>query len=323
MPKIAFLTPTMPALRQEMISYLPPGFKIEFAQKNDKNTHREVLQGADYVFIGATWLDDELMASSPQLKMIQKWGIGVDKIDIEAARLRGIPVAITNGANAGQVAEQAILLMLASLRRLAYAQKSLLAGQWVNAELKTTCFQLSDKTVGLFGFGNIAKKVAQQLSGFNVRLIYYSRQRASEEDESKYCAEYVDPDVLFSQSDVLSLHAPLNAQTHQIVNQKTLSKMKSSAIIVNTARGELIHEGDLVHAIRHQHIFGAGLDVFDHEPPDMSNPLFTLDNIVVTPHAGASVKEAVTSVIQHGLRNITLFEKGLALDERDWIVKPR
>ena len=323
MPKIAFLTPTMPALRQEMISSLPPGFQIEFAQKNDKNTHREVLQGAEYVFIGATWLDDELMESSPQLKMIQKWGIGVDKIDIEAARLRGIPVAITNGANAGQVAEQAILLMLATLRRLTYAQKSLMAGKWINSELKTTCFQLSEKTVGLFGFGNIAKKVAQQLLGFNVKIIYYSRQRASAEDERKYYAQYVDLDTLFAQSDVLSLHAPLNAQTHQIVNQKTLSKMKSTAIIVNTARGELIHEGDLVHALTHHQILGAGLDVFDHEPPDMSNPLFTLDNMVATPQAGASVKEAVTSVIQHGLRNITLFEQGLALNESDWIVRPR
>ena len=323
MPKIAFLTPALPALQQEMISCLPAGFEIEFAQKNDKDTHREVLQGADYVFIGATWLDDELMGAATQLKMIQKWGLGVDKINIEAARLRGIPVAITNGANAGQVAEHTILLMLATLRRLTYAQRAFLAGQWVNAELKTSCLQLADKTVGLFGFGNIAKKVASQLSGFNVKVIYYSRQRASKEDELQYHTVYVDQDTLFAQSDVLSLHAPFNAQTHHIVNQKTLSQMKPSAILVNTARGELIHEGDLVHALMHHQILGAGLDVFDHEPPDMNNPLFALDNIVVTPHAGGSVKEAVTSVIRHGLKNIALFENGLALDESDWIVRPK
>jgi D-3-phosphoglycerate dehydrogenase len=323
MPKIAFLTPTVPALRAEMLSFLPSGFEIEFVQKNEKSYHRELLKDADYVFLGATWLDNDLMESAPQLKMIQKWGIGVDKIDIEAARTRGIPVAITNGANAVQVAEHAILLMLATLRRLTYAQKSFAAGQWINAELRTTCFQLSEKTVGLFGFGNIAKQVAKQLSGFHAQVLYYSRQRMTDDEERFYNVQYVDVNTLFSQSDILSLHAPLNAATFEIVNQKTLSLMKPSAIVINTARGELINEKDLVHAINEQHIFGAGLDVFVSEPPDMSNPLFILNNVVVTPHAAASVKEVVTRVIMHGLKNIALFDQGLAIDDADWVVRPQ
>ena len=158
------MTPSVPALREEMRALLPLGFEIEFAQANTKDCHRLLLADADYVFLGASYLDKELIESAPKLKLIQKWGIGVDKIDLNAAKSRGIPVAITNGSNASQVAEQAMLLILATLRRLTYAQKTFRAGQWVNAELRTTCFQLTNKTVGLFGFGNIAKQLAKQLN---------------------------------------------------------------------------------------------------------------------------------------------------------------
>ncbi len=318
--KIVFLTPSVPALRTEMQSLLPSGFTIEFADVNEKDCHRKLLKDADYVFLGASYLDAELIQAAPRLKMIQKWGIGVDKIDISAAKARNIPVAITNGSNSAQVAEQALLLMLATLRRLTYAQKSFMAGKWPNAELRTTCLQLTGKTVGLFGFGNIARQVAKQVQGFDAKVIYHSRQRVSIDIEQAFKAEYVDFETLIKQSDVLSLHAPLNAQTHNVISYEVIQKMKQSVIIVNTARGELIDEVALVQALKEQRIFGAGLDVFVNEPPQMDNPLFTLDNVVLTPHAGASVKEAVTKIVQHGFNNIARFEKGESLDSADLIV---
>lgn len=317
--KIAFLTPSLLVLRAEMQSLLPPGFMIEFADVNEKECHRQLLKDADYVFLGASYLDAELIQGATKLKMIQKWGIGVDKIDLQAAKARDIPVAITNGSNAAQVAEQAVLLMLATLRRLSYAQKSFMAGKWPNTELRTTCLQLTGKTVGLFGFGNIARQVAKQLHGFDVKIIYHSRQRVALDIEQRFKAEYVDFDTLLRQSDVLSLHAPFNAQTKDIISNQAFQKMKRSAIIVNTARGELIDEPALVQAIKEQRIFGAGLDVFVNEPPQMDNPLFSLDNVVVTPHAGASVKEAVTKIVEHGFHNIALFESGQSLDPADLV----
>jgi len=317
--KIVFLTPSLPILRAEMQSLLPSGFTIEFAEVNEKECHRELLKDADYVFLGASYLDADLIQVATQLKMIQKWGIGVDKIDVQAAKAKNIPVAITNGSNAAQVAEQAVLLMLATLRRLSYAQKSFMAGKWPNTELRTSCLQLTGKTVGLFGFGNIARQVAKQLQGFDAKIIYYSRTRVAIEIEQTFKAEYVDFDTLLRQSDVLSLHAPLNAQTRDIISNEALQKMKQSAIIVNTARGELIEEPALVQAIKEQRIFGAGLDVFVNEPPQIDNPLFSLDNVVVTPHAGASVKEAVTKIVQHGFNNIARFERGQPLDPADLV----
>jgi D-3-phosphoglycerate dehydrogenase / 2-oxoglutarate reductase len=317
--KIAFLTPTVPALREEMRSLLPDGFAIDFAQTNTKECHRQLLVDADYVFLGASYLDRELIEGAPKLKFIQKWGIGIDKIDVQAAKDRGIPVAITNGSNSAQVAEQTILLMLATLRRLSYAQKAFRAGQWPNAELRTTCLQLSQKTVGLFGFGNIAKQVVKQLQGFDVNILYYSRTKLSSSIENQFGVEYVNFDQLLKRSDVLSLHAPLNEDTRNIISAQALAQMKSSAIIVNTARGELIDENALTQALQSGHLMGAGLDVFQNEPPDIQQALFHLDNVVVTPHAGASVKEAVTKIVQHGMRNIAHFDQGLDLDPADII----
>lgn len=320
MRKIVYMTPSAPALREQMLKFVPPGFKLEFALQTEQTYHLELLQDADYIFIAGSRLDRTLIENAPRLKMIQKWGIGVDKIDLNAAKDTAIPVYITSGANAVQVAEHTLLLMLATLRKLTYAQKTLRAQQWVNAELRTTCMQLSKKTVGLYGFGNIAQQVAKQLMGFDVDVIYHSRNRASPQIEQTYRARFVDVPTLLAQSDVLSLHAPYTEETFEVINQATLSQMKPTAVLINTARGELIKEEDLVFALQNNRLFGAGIDVFIQEPPPMDHPFFKLDNVVMTPHSGASVQEVVELIIEHGFNNIRLFEDGLPLDPTDRIV---
>jgi D-3-phosphoglycerate dehydrogenase len=318
--KILYMTPSAPVLREQMLRWVPEGFVLEFALQTDQDYHQALLEDADYVFIAGSRIGRYLMQHAPRLKMIQKWGIGVDKIDVEAAKDLGIHVYITSGANALQVAEHTLLLMLATLRKLTYAQKAMRAQQWVNAELRTTCMQLTGKTVGLYGFGNIAQQVAKQLRGFDVELIYHSRRRAAPEIEQQCAARYVDSETLFSQSDVLSLHAPYNAQTFEMINRSTLSLMKPSAVLINTARGELIKDVDLVDALQNGRLFGAGIDVFIQEPPPVDHPFFALDNVVMTPHSGASVQEVVDRVIEHGFNNIHLFDQGLPIDPADRIV---
>jgi D-3-phosphoglycerate dehydrogenase len=174
----------------------------------------------------------------------------------------------------------------------------------------------------MFGLGNIAKHVIKQLRGFDTPIIYYSRTRLSSAEELRLNIEYVDFKTLLQKSDILSLHAPLTDTTKNIINSENLALMKKDAIIINTARGELIDEAALLEAIQSKNLRGAGLDVFANEPPNPDNQLLGLDEVVVTPHSGASVIEAVISVIDHGMRNIANFEKGYPLDPADWIVSP-
>lgn len=316
---IAFLTPMAQAIQTEIARLLPAGFSIAFAQSNDRDEHVRLLLDAQYVFAAGTWIDAELILNAPKLKMIQKWGIGVDKIDLAAARKKNITVAITSGASSGPVAEHAIMLMLAVYRRLPMAHRSLAEGQWLAPTLRPLCFQLARKTVGLLGFGNIAQHVARRLQGFDVNVIYHSRTRANPELEQGLYAQYVDFETLITQSDVLSLHIPASAATHHLINAQVLGNMKSTAILINTARGEVVDESALIEALRQHKLGGAGLDTFEGEPPAAGNPLLHMDQVVVTPHSAGAVMDNVGNIVGHAFNNIQRFESGLPLDKDDLI----
>jgi phosphoglycerate dehydrogenase-like enzyme len=214
------------------------------------------------------------------------------------------------------------MLMLATSRRLPLAHRSLQEGKWIATELRTVCSMLDGKTIGLFGFGNIARFVAKRLSGFDVKILYHSRRRVAPELESQFRAEYVDFDTLLAQSDLLSLHAPLAPETRQLFNRVTFNKMKRGAILINTARGELIDETDLIDALRTGQLSGAGLDTFSGEPPSASNPLFHMDQVVATPHSAGGVFDNVPHIVGHMFRNIKQFHQSQPLDAADIIVAP-
>jgi D-3-phosphoglycerate dehydrogenase len=269
-----------------------------------------------------TYVTADLIARAPQLKLIQKWGIGVDKIDLEAARRAGVTVAITAGATSIPVSEHTLMLMLATSRRLPLAHRSLQEGKWIATELRTVCSMLDGKTIGLFGFGNIARFVAKRLSGFDVKILYHSRRRVAPEIENQFRAQHVDFDTLLAQSDLLSLHAPLATETRQLFNRVTFNKMKRGAILINTARGELIDETDLIDALRTGQLSGAGLDTFSGEPPSASNPLFHMDQVVATPHSAGGVFDNVPHIVGHMFRNIKQFHQSQPLDATDIIVAP-
>lgn len=314
---IAFLTPMAPETIAVLKSLVPDGFEIIFSKSNDRVEHEHMLSTAEYIFVSATDVDGDLIRNAPHLKMIQKWGVGVDRIDLQAAAEKGITVAITNGANALPVAEHTIMLMLATLRKLPFAHNSLVQGQWITPKLRAMCFQLDGKTVGLFGFGNIAQGVAKRLAGFDVRILYHSRNPVSSTIERDLGASWVDFNTLLTESDVLSLHATLNPETRHIINAASLEKMKSSAILINTSRGDLVDEIALVDALQNGHLRGAGLDTFSVEPLRKDHPLLHLEQVVVTPHSGASVYEVVAKIGGHAMKNIQRFEQGLPLDPAD------
>ena len=317
---IAFLTPMAPVTLEAVRQLLPPACTIAFAQTSTKAEQLKLLADADVVMIAGTFIEGDVIRQAPRLKMIQKWGIGVDKIDLLAAKERNVLVAITSGATSIPVSEHTLLLMLAVSRRLPLAHRSLGQGQWMAADLRTVCSKLDGKTVGLFGFGGIAQQVAKRLKGFDVDVMYHSRTRVASDIEARLQARYVDFDTLVANSDILSLHAPLSPQTHHRFNADIFAKMKRGAILINTARGELIDEPALIRALQQGQLSGAGLDTFEAEPPSAENPLFQMDQVVVTPHSAGGVYDNLPNLVGHMFRNIELFQRGLPIPEADLVV---
>lgn len=321
-PHIAFLTPMAAPTIEVVRTLKPAGFTLAFAQTNDSAEQLEMMHNADVVMAAGTFVTAEMIAQAPRLKLIQKWGIGVDKIDLEAAKRAGVTVAITAGATSIPVSEHTLMLMLATSRRLPLAHRSLQEGKWIASELRTVCAKLDGKTVGLFGFGNIARFVAKRLSGFDVTILYHSRTRLDPAIEQQFNVRYVDFDTLLSQSDILSLHAPLTEQTKHLFNAQTFSKMKRGAMLINTARGELIDETALVEALCAGQLSSAGLDTFEGEPPRADHPLLQMDQVVATPHSAGGVYDNVPHIVGHMFRNIERYFNKQALDAADLIVAP-
>ncbi len=301
-------------------SLMPARCTIAFAQTSSKAEQSKLLADADVVMIAGTFIEGDVIRQAPRLKMIQKWGIGVDKIDLAAAKERNILVSITSGATSVPVSEHTLMLMLAVSRRLPLAHRSLGQGGWIATELRTVCSKLDGKTVGLFGFGGIAQHVAKRLKGFDVEVIYHTRNRVAPEIEDQLQARYVDFEALIAQSDILSLHAPLSEQTFHRFNADTFAKMKRGAILINTARGELIDEPALIQALQQGQLSGAGLDTFEAEPPSADNPLLHMDQVVATPHSAGGVYDNLPNLVGHMFRNIELFQRGLPIPEIDIVV---
>ncbi len=296
----------------------PPGFATTFAE-NPRDLTERALAESDFIMTVAAVTDD-MMKRAPRLRFIQKWGVGYDKIDVAAAERHGIHVAITAGANSATIAEHAVMLMLAVLRRVVLADRAMREGRWIPAELRPQTGKLAGKTVGILGFGNIGRAVAWQLQGFGVKILYHDVRRSPE--AAVLNATYVGLDELLARSDVLTLHCPGGAANRHIINAKTLGRMKRGAVIVNAARGELVAENDLADALESGQISGAGLDVFEVEPLGPQSRLRGFDNVVLTPHSAGSLMDDVAPMAEHCFANIQRFLRGEPIPPADLIVKP-
>jgi D-3-phosphoglycerate dehydrogenase len=222
------------------------------------------------------------------LKVIGRAGIGVDNVDLEASAKNDIKVVNAPTGATASVAELAIAHMLSLSRHITIADTTMKNGEWAKKQLKGN--EIYGKTLGLIGCGNIGKLTAKYAQGFNMDVIGYD-QFISKEDMKKDGIKKKDElEDIMKNADFISLHLPHSPQTHYIVNEKMLSKMKPSAYIINCARGGTVDEKALYEALKNRTIAGAGLDVFENEPPKDS-PLLTLDNVVLTPHIGANTKE--------------------------------
>ena len=210
--------------------------------------------------------------------------------------------------------------MLAVNRRMMFANGQIHEGGWPRPVMRSSCLQLDGLTVGLLGFGAIAQATARRLLGFDTRVLYHSNRRAQEATEQALRAQKVPLEQLLAESDILSIHVPLNDQTHHLIDARAIAKMKRGAILVNTARGSVVDEVALYEALVSGHLRGAGLDVLETEPPAADNPLLKLDNVVFMPHAGGGVFNNVRKVMGHSLGNMRKVLAGEPLPAADIVV---
>ena len=306
------------AMRDLVAGQKPAGVDLIFAETAEETERVARAREADFILCSWTPVSGQVIEAAPRLKLIQKYGIGVDKIDLAAAARRGIPVGIAAGVSAVAVAETAITLMLAVYRRLCLAHNSLRAGQWLKWELRTGCYELWQKTVGLLGAGHIGRAVAKRLShGFECRVLYYDVSRLPQETEAALGMTYAPLDELLRQSDIVSLHLPLLPETRGLMDAKRFALMKPTAVLINTARGGVVDEPALIEALRNGTIAAAGLDVFAKEPPDRDNPLLQMENVVATPHNGGGTVDTMIRIFGHAFDNILRVERGEPLPEAD------
>ena len=320
---VALLDDMPEASRQVVLDVFGPRFRLRFVRDDSAEAKHEAAVGADALLTMWGRVDAYTIRWAAGAKVIQKLGVGVDKIDVAAASAHGITVLKAAGINAGAVAELAVLLTLGVGRRLAKALDAARTGQSHKEALRAESFQLLGKTVGLLGLGNIGQAVAHRLSGFGVSIQYFDLRRAPADVEDACRATFVDLDELIRTSDVISLHLPSTPRTDHIVDAAFLKNVKPGLILVNTARGSLVDEGALLNALRDGTVLGAGLDVTDPEPPPADSPLLRHDRVLVTPHVGGAVANNFPRVVERAFRNVTAVLDGRPLpDPADAVPTP-
>ena len=249
------------------------------------------VKGVDAWIAGLDDIDASVIAAADRLKLIARYGVGVDRVDLEAATRRGIAVSNTPGANSAAVAELTIGLMLALARQICMANRAVREGRWP----RIAGVGLGGKTVGLVGFGAIGRETARRLAAFGCRVLV-ADPYVSPEAVIACGAGPAALDELLPSSDVVCLHAAATPETTGMVNASFLGRMKPGAFLVNTARGELIDEAALAQAIESGQLRGAALDCFRGEPPPTDHPLLRLPQVIVTPHTGAHTDDAVNAM---------------------------
>lgn len=293
---------------------VPNGFELEVLAAADQAELIEKAGAADYfIASGRLKINSDVLANADKLKMIQRTGVGLDSLDLKAIKAKDIPVYVNSGVNADSVAEHTMMLILASLKKLPQVDKTTKDGIWKKQAQGVKNRELKGMTVGLIGMGNIGRRVAKMLGGFDVDIIYYDAYPAGETVEEELKLKRVGLDELLHDSDIVSLHCPLFDGTRHIINSDSIRKMKDGAVIVNTARGGLIDEAALTVALKSGKLGYAGLDVYEHEPPGESE-LFGLDNVITTPHIGGITYDSFYRMMSGAMRNIRLFDEG-RLDE--------
>ncbi len=279
-------------------------FEVHPDKKVTPEVFEELLPKVEGLVIrSASKVMPETLEKAPNLKYVIRAGEGTDNIDKAACEAKGVKVSNTPGANANSAAEQAIALMMTVLRNTAKADASMKAGKWEKSKLEG--LELWKKKVGIVGFGKIAQIVAKRISGFEPQVLFFDP--FVESTDISYAKKADTLEQIFSECDIITIHLPLMDATKGMINAELLGMMKPNAILVNAARGKIVDEEALYNTLKEGKIRGAGFDVFANEPLEDGSKLRELDNLVMTPHLGASTAEASIRVGEMAVNQLQEF----------------
>ncbi len=304
--KILISAPYMQPVIEQFTSWFDgPEQDIELVvpQVNERLSEEELLghiSEIDGVICGDDAFTEKVMLAAPRLKVISKWGTGIDSIDQEAAKRLGIAVCNTADAFTHPVADSVLGYMLCFARRIPWMDRDIRAGNWI----KPMGFSLREATLGIIGIGNVGRAVARRAAGFDMRILGNDVLRVPEDLVAETGLLPVDKNELLEQADFVSLNCDLNPTSRHIIGSPELAIMKNTAYLINTARGPLVDEFALVDALNSGDIAGAGLDVFEGEPLPKESGLMKLDNCLIAPHNANSSPEAYQRVHENTIRNL-------------------
>jgi phosphoglycerate dehydrogenase-like enzyme len=285
-------------------SLTPPGFELAIVDPGTPEFYQAAAD-AEYYLGLARQMGGEFFRAAPKLRLVQLLSAGYDRVDVEAARKAGVPVANNGGANAIAVAEHTLMLMLAVLKRLVRLHNDVVAGRWRASDLgDARVYELAGKTLGIVGLGNIGRKVARRAAAFDMDVRYYDVKRLTEDEEDALGVRFALFTELLRAADVVSLHVPLDDTTRRMLGAREFALMKPTAILVNTCRGPVVDEDALHRALTEGQIAAAGLDVMVEEPPAPNYPLLALPNVTLTPHSAGPTWENWTARFRNGFDNI-------------------
>ncbi len=314
MDKVIIAGPYNAVAKQKMIADLERDFEVvSIAGTEEFKQHLD----AQYVVLRTIPLPADIIEQMPNLKMIQRWGAGVDIIAVDTASARGIPVANVAGENSQTVAELTVGLLLAVYRRIVTIDNALRQGQWIKSTIDKSCFMICDKAVGIVGLGCIGRCVASMLLAFGAKVQYYDPNISDDirAFEREHPVRAVSLDELLRTSDIVSLHLPLTPENHYIISEKEIAEMKDGAVLLNVARGGLVNQAALYAALKSGKLLGAALDCYEQEPLPADSPLLELDNVVLSCHVGGNTADLALRLADRCPRNIRAYANG-TLDEK-------
>ncbi len=292
MPKVVFFTNLAADTAALLTSQAPAGYDVTTASAKLPPSEQVALsRDADFMILFPAVISGEALRAAKQLKLVQLVSAGFDALDIGLCKELKIPVANNGGTNSIDVAEHTLTLILAWYRQLGAMDRNVRNQAWAAIDSGATTYTIHGKTVGLVGLGNIGSKVARLLRAFGATVIYYDAMPVAAEVEAELGVTRVTLDELLEQSDVVSLHTPLNNQTRGMMGEAQFAAMKPSALLVNTFRGPVVNESALIAALQSNQIAGAALDVLAQEPPAPDNPLLTMENVLLTPHTAGVTRD--------------------------------
>jgi phosphoglycerate dehydrogenase-like enzyme len=304
---VLFRFDSAPWLAERVSSLTADGLSVQLCSEQEESGYLSALPDAEVLWHILRPVTADAIGRAPKLKLIQKIGVGVNTIDLEAARKRGIAVCNMPGTNSRAVAELTLLLMLACLRRTVGFDAATRAGQgwsWP-LEWQGGLGEIGGRTIGLVGFGAVPRLLAPILTAMGAEIIYTGRRSYPDVH-----FPFVTKEELLARADIVSLHVPLGEGTHGWLDAASIAALKPGAIVVNVARGGLIDEAALISALTTSHIAAAGLDVFAAEPASASNPLFALPNVVVSPHIAWLTRETIERSLVVAVENCRRLKAG-------------